>query len=57
MTMEETKDLWRCMLELQDRYGCYNSRRIDTAMGADYKDALKLMRKLTPLYVVCLLIH
>jgi hypothetical protein len=34
MSPDETRDLWRCMLELQERYGCYNSTRIDLALGA-----------------------
>ncbi|KPM34211.1 hypothetical protein AK830_g12358 [Neonectria ditissima] len=34
MTPDETRDLWRCMLELQLRYGCYNSTRIDVALDA-----------------------
>lgn len=34
MTVDETKELWRCMLELQQRYGCYNSTRIDMALDA-----------------------
>lgn len=42
MTGDETRGLWRCMLELQERYGCYNSTRIDLAVGAE--DAIALMR-------------
>ncbi|KAM0473998.1 hypothetical protein ACHAP7_008014 [Fusarium lateritium] len=34
MTADETQELWRCMLELQLRYGCYNSTRIDMAVDA-----------------------
>ncbi|KAK7421503.1 hypothetical protein QQX98_002202 [Neonectria punicea] len=34
MTADETRDLWKCMLELQLRYGCYNSTRIDMALDA-----------------------
>ncbi|KAF5236462.1 hypothetical protein FANTH_11264 [Fusarium anthophilum] len=34
MSLDETRDLWRCMLELQLRYGCYNSTRIDMAIDA-----------------------
>ncbi|KAK7415066.1 hypothetical protein QQZ08_012454 [Neonectria magnoliae] len=34
MTADETRDLWKCMLELQLRYGCYNSTRIDVALDA-----------------------
>lgn len=29
-----TRDLWRCMLELQERYGCYHCTRIDLALDA-----------------------
>lgn len=43
MTPDETRDLWKCMLELQLRYGCYNSTRIDMALDAgDY--GIDLMR-------------
>ncbi|KAM5370292.1 hypothetical protein ACJZ2D_008588 [Fusarium nematophilum] len=41
MTADETRDLWLCMLELQLRYGCYNSTRIDMALDAE--DGLELM--------------
>ncbi|OAQ70896.1 hypothetical protein VFPPC_03286 [Pochonia chlamydosporia 170] len=34
MSTEETRELWRCMLELQQLYGCYNSTRIDLAVNA-----------------------
>ncbi|KAJ6782310.1 hypothetical protein PWT90_09020 [Aphanocladium album] len=34
MTADKTEELWFCMLELQERYGCYNSTRIDLALGA-----------------------
>ncbi|KAF4508110.1 hypothetical protein G6O67_004533 [Ophiocordyceps sinensis] len=34
MTAAETRGLWQCMLELQRRYGCYNSTRIDLAVHA-----------------------
>lgn len=44
MTAGETRDLWKCMLELQERYGCYNSTRIDLAVGAG-DEAVDLMRK------------
>lgn len=44
MSTEETQDLWRCMLELQQRYGCYTSARIDMALEAG-DDGLDLMRK------------
>ncbi|PHH84477.1 hypothetical protein CDD83_1890 [Cordyceps sp. RAO-2017] len=35
MTADETRALWRCMLALQRRYGCYNSTRIDLAVQHD----------------------
>ncbi|QPG98479.1 hypothetical protein C2857_007650 [Epichloe festucae Fl1] len=34
MTTEDTRELWRCMLELQQLYGCYNSTRMDLAVNA-----------------------
>ncbi|KAG8419508.1 hypothetical protein J3458_004365 [Metarhizium acridum] len=34
MSKKETRELWRCMLHLQQRYGCYNSTRIDLAVNA-----------------------
>ncbi|KAK2592629.1 hypothetical protein QQS21_009656 [Conoideocrella luteorostrata] len=34
MSTEDTRELWRCMLELQQLYGCYNSTRIDLAVNA-----------------------
>ena len=43
MTLDETRELWRCMLELQSRYGCYNSTRIDMAVDAG-EDGIDLMR-------------
>lgn len=43
MSPDETRDLWRCMLALQERYGCYNSTRIDLALGAG-EGAMSLMR-------------
>ncbi|KAM0553945.1 hypothetical protein ACHAPJ_007017 [Fusarium lateritium] len=42
MTMDETRELWLCMLELQLRYGCYNSTRIDMAIDAG-EDGVDLM--------------
>jgi hypothetical protein len=42
MSADETAHLWRCMLELQERYGCYNSTRVSLAVGAG-DDALDLM--------------
>jgi hypothetical protein len=47
MTLDETRELWRCMLELQLRYGCYNSTRIDMAVDAG-EYGLELMRKFFP---------
>ncbi|KND89007.1 hypothetical protein TOPH_06235 [Tolypocladium ophioglossoides CBS 100239] len=34
MSADETGEVWKCMLELQRRYGCYNSTRIDLAVNA-----------------------
>jgi hypothetical protein len=42
MSAYQTAHLWRCMLELQERYGCYNSTRVSLAVGAG-DDALDLM--------------
>ncbi|KAI9155508.1 hypothetical protein HJFPF1_08092 [Paramyrothecium foliicola] len=42
MSADETRDLWKCMLELQERYGCYNSTRVSLAMGAG-DEAVDLM--------------
>ena len=44
MSTEETRELWRCMLELQQLYGCYNSTRIDLAVNAG-EAGIDLMRK------------
>lgn len=44
MTAAETRGLWQCMLELQRRYGCYNSTRIDLAVHAGDEGA-RLMRE------------
>lgn len=44
MSLDETRELWRCMLELQLRYGCYNSTRIDMAIDAG-ECGVDLMRK------------
>lgn len=44
MSAEDTQDLWRCMLELQHRYGCYTSARIDVALEAG-DEGMDLMRK------------
>ncbi|KAG6007598.1 hypothetical protein E4U21_005796 [Claviceps maximensis] len=32
MSTQDRRELWRCMLELQRQYGCYNSTRIDLAV-------------------------
>ncbi|PWI69057.1 hypothetical protein PCL_01442 [Purpureocillium lilacinum] len=42
MTADETRELWKCMVALQQRYGCYNSRRIDLAANAG-DDGVNLM--------------
>ncbi|KAG5982079.1 hypothetical protein E4U43_006493, partial [Claviceps pusilla] len=34
MSTQDMRELWRCMLQLQRRYGCYNSTRIDLAVNA-----------------------
>ncbi|UKZ52745.1 hypothetical protein TrVGV298_006532 [Trichoderma virens] len=34
MSPDATKELWKTMLELQERYGCYTSARMDMAVGA-----------------------
>ncbi|QUC16310.1 uncharacterized protein UV8b_00551 [Ustilaginoidea virens] len=34
MTTEDTRELWRCMLALQQLYGCYKSTRMDLAVNA-----------------------
>lgn len=39
--------LWECMLELQQKYHCYNSTRMEIA--ADREDAMDMMRMLLPL--------
>ena len=46
MSNDETRELWLCMLELQGKYGCYNSTRIDLAMSS-LDDPTALMRKST----------
>jgi hypothetical protein len=43
LSSQETLDLWRCMLALQERYACYNSRRIDLAMDAGEEAVINLM--------------
>lgn len=39
---DEVSELWRCMLELQDEYKCYNSTRMEVAVEAG-EDGLDLM--------------
>lgn len=34
MSTDEMRGLWRVMLELQERYGCYNSTRVSLAVKA-----------------------
>ncbi|KAL7921382.1 hypothetical protein ACQKWADRAFT_295612 [Trichoderma austrokoningii] len=34
MSPDATKELWKTMLELQERYGCYTSARMDLAVAA-----------------------
>ncbi|PHH60713.1 hypothetical protein CDD81_1331 [Ophiocordyceps australis] len=34
MTADETRELWKCMLQLQRQYACYKSTRIDLAASA-----------------------
>ncbi|KAM0512878.1 hypothetical protein ACHAPE_008378 [Trichoderma viride] len=34
MSPDATKELWKTMLELQERYGCYTSARMDLAVTA-----------------------
>ena len=47
MSDDETRHLWQCMLELQQRYGCYKSTRMALAMGSG-DDPTALMRKFQP---------
>lgn len=56
MTADETRELWKCMLALQQRYGCYNSRRIDLAANAG-DDGVNLMREFAPLPLNSLHLH
>jgi hypothetical protein len=56
MTADETQGLWICMLEVQQRYGCYTSARMDTALNTgDY--GLDLMRRFSllqrPIFLRC----
>lgn len=41
---DDMTQVWRCMLELQGEYGCYNSTRMEVAAEAG-DDALDLMRE------------
>ncbi|PHH68958.1 hypothetical protein CDD82_163 [Ophiocordyceps australis] len=34
MSADETRELWKCMLQLQRQYSCYKSTRIDLAASA-----------------------
>ena len=44
LSSNQTLRLWECMLDLQERYGCYNSTRIDLALNSrEY--AADLMRE------------
>ena len=38
MSDDEMRGLWRCMLQLQDRYCCYKSTRMDLALSAGDED-------------------
>lgn len=51
LTAGRTRDLWRCMLELQGLYGCYHSARIDVAMEAG-EEGVNYMRTSLPYMVV-----
>jgi hypothetical protein len=42
----DVRDLWECMLELQQRYGCYRSARMEAAISVF--DGADLMRGLSP---------
>lgn len=44
MTAGDCKELWQCMLELQEAYNCYHSTRIDLALDAG-DAAVNLMRE------------
>lgn len=43
---DEVKELWRCMVELQERYGCYRSARMQAVVSAPRPT--ELMRELGP---------
>lgn len=49
LTMDKTQQLWRCMLELQEKYGCYHCTRMDLAMDAG-DEGVNYMRKSDPPY-------
>lgn len=51
LTVADTKDLWKCMLELQSEYGCYTSARIDVAMEAG-DEGVNLMRESLPFIII-----
>ena len=51
LTADRTRELWRCMLELQERYGCYHCTRIDLALEAG-DDGIEFMRKSSEHYFV-----
>lgn len=57
MSVDKTQELWFCMLELQERYGCYTSTRIDLALDAG-EEAINFMRKSfkNALYALCAMI-
>jgi len=43
LTVGDCKQLWKCMIELQERYGCYHSTRIDLAVEAGDAGLLNYM--------------
>ena len=45
LTVGDCKQLWKCMIELQERYGCYHSTRIDLAVEAGEAGLLNYMRE------------
>lgn len=49
MSSRGMRELWLCMLELQETYGCYKSTRMALAMGSG-DDPTALMRKFQPLF-------
>jgi hypothetical protein len=42
--VDDVRGLWECMLELQQRYGCYKSARMQAAVSV-HEDGLDLMRE------------